>query len=59
MQAFSTARQMDMIPPGSKMAPKVLTIIYYVEHGKPYVLLGNQGIEPVRGIDGTEGRGKG
>lgn len=50
---------MDMIPPGSKMAPKVLTIIYYVEHGKPYVLLGNQGIEPVRGIDGTEGRGKG
>ena len=30
---------MDMIPPGSKMASKAFTIIYYAELGKPYVFL--------------------
>jgi hypothetical protein len=31
--------QTDNIPPGSKMAPKALTIIYYAELGKPYAFL--------------------
>lgn len=52
-------QQMDKIPPGSKMASKALTIIHYAELGKPYVFLAQQGMEPVRGIDDTEGRGKG
>jgi hypothetical protein len=30
---------MDMIPPGSKMAPKAHIIIQYAERGKPYVFL--------------------
>ncbi len=30
---------MDVIPPGSKMASKVLTIIHYAELGKPYEFL--------------------
>ena len=30
---------MDVIPPGSKMASKAFTIIYYAELGKPYVFL--------------------
>lgn len=30
---------MDVIPPGSKMASKVLTIIHYAELGKPYAFL--------------------
>jgi hypothetical protein len=31
---------MDTNPPGSKMAPKALTIIYYAERGKPYAFPG-------------------
>ncbi len=49
---------MDVIPPGSKMASKAFTIIYYAELGKPYVFL-IQGIEPARGINDTEGKGLG
>jgi hypothetical protein len=30
---------MDTNPPGSKIAPKTFTTIYYVELGKPYVFL--------------------
>lgn len=56
---FAMPQQMDKIPPGSKMASKALTIIHYAELGKPYVFLAQQGMEPVRGIDDTEGRGKG
>ena len=56
--AFATPQQMDMIPPGSKMASKAFTIIYYAELGKPYVFL-VQGIEPVREINDTEGKGLG
>lgn len=37
--AFVTSQQMDMIPPGSKMASKAFIIIYYAELGKPYVFL--------------------
>lgn len=37
------------------MAAKAHTIILYAEHGKPYMLL-IIGIEPVRGINGIEGR---
>ncbi len=42
------------------MAPKVFTIIYHTELGKPYVflLICLEGIELVRGIDDAEGRGK-
>ena len=58
MEPFCIPIQMDMIPPGSKMASKVLTIIYYAELGKPYVFL-IQGIEPARGINDTEGKGLG
>lgn len=40
------------------MAPKVFTIIYDTELGKPYVFLSVvKGIELARGINGTEGRG--
>ena len=49
---------MDMIPPGSKMASKAFTIIYYAELGKPYVFL-IQGIEPARGRNDAEGKGMG
>jgi len=49
---------MDKTPPGSKMASKVLIIIYYAELGKPYVFL-VIGIELARGIDDTEGKGSG
>ena len=58
MGTFAIPRQMDIIPPGSKMASKALTIIYYAELGKPYVFL-IQGIEPARGINDTEGKGLG
>ena len=37
MGTFAIPRQMDIIPPGSKMAPKARTIIQYAERGKPYV----------------------
>ena len=57
--AFSTNRQMDINPLGSKTAPKVLTIIYYVELGKPYMLLALQGIDSVRRRNGIEGKGNG
>ncbi len=53
--AFSIPKQTDTIPPGSKMAPKALTTIYYAEHGKPYAFL-ERGIDPVRGRNGAEGR---
>lgn len=36
MGTFAIPRQMDIIPPGSKMAPKARTIIQYAERGKPY-----------------------
>ncbi|BDF58694.1 hypothetical protein CE91St36_16870 [Christensenellaceae bacterium] len=39
MGTFAIPRQMDIIPPGSKMAPKARTIIQYAERGKPYVFL--------------------
>jgi hypothetical protein len=39
------------------MAPKTLTIIYYAEHGKPYAFL-VRGIDPARGRNGAEGKGK-
>lgn len=58
-RAFVTGRQMDINPLGSKTAPKVLTIIYYAELGKPYVLLALQGINSARGRNGTEGKGTG
>jgi hypothetical protein len=50
---------MDIIPPGSKMAPKTLIIIYYAERGKPYAFPVFQGIDSVRGRNGAEGTGKG
>jgi hypothetical protein len=50
---------MDISPPGSMIAPKTFTIIYYVELGKPYMFLALQGIDSVRGRDGIEGMGKG
>jgi hypothetical protein len=50
--------QTDNNPPGSKMAPKALIIIYYAEHGKPYAFL-TRGIDPARGRNGAEGKGKG
>lgn len=56
--AFSMPQQMDMIPPGSKMASKVRTIIYYAELGKPYAFL-KGGIDPVRGRNDAEGKGMG
>ena len=36
---FSIPQQMDTNPPGSKMAPKMHTIICYAERGKPYAFL--------------------
>lgn len=48
---------MDMIPPGSKMASKAFTIIYYAELGKPYAFL-KRGINPARGRNDAEGKGK-
>ena len=39
MRAFRTSQQMDINPPGSKMAPKAHIIICYVERGKPYAFL--------------------
>lgn len=46
MVLSSYCRQMDKNPPGSKMAPKACTIIYYVERGKPYTFLGNKVLNP-------------
>lgn len=40
------------------MAPNALTTIYYTELGKPYAFLA-RGIDPVRGRNGAEGKGKG
>lgn len=54
-----TWQQMDISPPGSMIAPNAFTIIYYVELGKPYILLALQGINPARGRNGIEGKGKG
>lgn len=42
MGTFAIPRQMDIIPPGSKMAPKARTIIQYAERGKPYVLTADE-----------------
>ena len=50
---------MDTSPPGSMIAPNAFTIIYYVELGKPYMLLDLQGIDSARGTNGIEGKGKG
>jgi len=36
---FAIRQQMDITPPGSKIAPKAFIIIYYVELGKPYMFL--------------------
>ena len=36
---FAVPQQMDINPPGSKMAPKTHTIICYAERGKPYAFL--------------------
>ena len=58
-KSVCAAQQMDNIPPGLKIAPKAHTIIYYVKRGKPYMLLAMQGIAPVRGRNGIEGKGKG
>jgi len=41
------------------MAPKALITICYAERGKPYALLGFQGIDPARGRNGAEGNGEG
>jgi hypothetical protein len=49
---------MDTIPPGSKMTPKALIIICYVELGKPYTFLA-RGINSVRGRNSAEGKGYG
>lgn len=49
---------MDMIPPGSKIASKVLTIIHYAELGKPYAFLKKRGINPARERNDAEGKGK-
>ncbi len=54
-----TWQQMDISPPGSMIAPNAFTIIYYVELGKPYMLLGLQGIDSARRRNGIEGKGKG
>ena len=49
---------MDVIPPGSKMASKVLIIIHYAELGKPYAFL-ERGIDPARVRNDAEGKGTG
>ena len=54
-----TWQQMDISPPGSMIAPNTFTIIYYVELGKPYMLLALQGIDSVRRRNGIEGKGNG
>lgn len=54
-----TRQQMDTSPPGSMIAPNAFTIIYYVELGKPHMLLALQGIDPARGRNGIGGKGKG
>ena len=58
-ETFASLQQMDASPPGSMIAPKTFTIIYYVELGKPYMLLALQGIDPARGRNGIEGKGTG
>jgi len=40
---------MDTNPPGSKMAPKTLIIIYYAELGKPYAFPALTGYRPRKG----------
>ena len=50
---------MDKNPLGSKMAPKALIIIHYVERGKPYMFLFiTKGMKLVRVTKDIEGRGK-
>lgn len=41
------------------VAPNAFTIIYYVELGKPYMLLALRGIDSARGRNGIEGKGTG
>lgn len=61
MGTFAIPQQMDINPPGSKMAPKAHTVICCSERGKPYALLRKRsgGIDSVRGRNGAEGRGTG
>lgn len=58
-KSVCAAQQMDNIPPGPRIAPKVLIIIHYVERGKPYSAPCLQGIDPARGRNGVEGMGTG
>jgi len=50
---------MDTIPPGSKMAPKALALFTARNVVSPMHSLLWQGIDPVRGRNGAEGKGKG
>lgn len=52
MGTFAIPRQMDIIPPGSKMAPKARTIIQYAERGKPY---GERRVQEEGGLFGDRG----
>ena len=52
-----TGWQADKTIPGLQMAPKAPIIILDSELGKPYMLLKKRGKDPVRGINGIEGRG--
>ena len=50
---------MDINPTRSLIATNAFTIIYYVELGKPDMLLALKGINPARGRNGIEGKGNG
>ena len=57
---FYTGWQTDMTVPGLQMAPKAPKNISVTELGKPYMLLKKKkkiGKNPVRGINGIEGKG--
>ena len=49
MVSFCYAMSNGHTAPGSKMAPKALTIIYYAELGKPYAFLAFARYRPRKG----------
>ena len=58
-ETFLVPAQTDTIPPGSLMAPKTSTLFATRNLVSPMRSSPRRGIDPVRGIDGVEGKGKG
>jgi len=58
-EIFVVPKQTDMNPPGSLMAPKTSALFATRNLVSPMRSSPRRGIDPARGKDGAEGRGKG